>query len=99
MELTEKQKFWREHVIAWRASGKSSREYCEPLGLDRRHMGYYASYLSRKKKGVFKSSGDFVAIKEEKVSVDKVKILLPSGIELECSSGSEILRNLLAVCN
>ena len=49
--MSDARSFWKKHVVGWRASGETARQYSERHGLSANSLGWWASRLKRD--GVF----------------------------------------------
>lgn len=45
--MTDARAFWKRHVIGWRASGETARQYSTRHGLSANTLGWWASRLKR----------------------------------------------------
>jgi hypothetical protein len=45
--MSDARSFWKKHVIGWRASGGTTREYCERHGLSANSLKWWSSRLKR----------------------------------------------------
>jgi hypothetical protein len=46
-----KEDFWRSHIVGWRESGLSQREYCQRNVLSKNALGWWRTKLSRQTSG------------------------------------------------
>ena len=94
-KLTAKQKFWQQHIEAWRRSGVTRKAYCDSKDLNLSHFSYFISYLKKKRS----SPGGFVRVGGAKPP--PITIRLSSGVVIEYPAGGsalvEVVRSLLEV--
>jgi len=45
--MSDARSFWKKHVIGWRASGETARQYSTRHGLSANTLGWWASQLKR----------------------------------------------------
>lgn len=83
-----KQKFWQDHVKAWKQSGIRQTEYCSHQGLNIKIFGYWKRKLVSKSEDV-----SFVPVSIKPLhtasvkSVSSLKIVTCNGLSIEVSDG------------
>jgi hypothetical protein len=92
--LTEKQKFWLEHVQACGRSGQSMRTYAEANGLS--VSAFYTWKKTLRRKGALSGSPSdesplFLKAVVADYRLGRARVLLPSGVTLEFDSGTDPL--------
>jgi acetyl-CoA acetyltransferase len=99
--------YWRVHVEAWRASGRSRADYCTAHGLSRKTFGWWAWRLDRQATAA--PGAHFLPVEitgvggPDEVAVTpptddtRIEIALPDGVTVRVGRGvdGEALRRVL----
>lgn len=96
VKLTNKQKFWRDHILAAKREQLTYADYAERHDLNLKAMYYWSMTLRRK--GILEQPASaFVELKvkraspihREAPSVTSTRVRLANGVELELSGVNE----------
>ncbi len=85
LSLTEKQRYWLEHIETAEREGLCPRAYAERHGIRVSQLYYWRSTL--RKRGVLESKeapAEFVAVRVRE-SRAEVRVHLPNGVVVACS--------------
>ena len=85
LPLTEKQRYWLDHIETAEREGLSPREYAERHGLRTSELYYWRSTL--RKRGVLASKDEPVELVPVRVrdTRTEVRVHLPNGVVVACS--------------
>jgi lambda repressor-like predicted transcriptional regulator len=97
IHLTQRQRYWLNHIQQCKASGQSLRAYAETNGLNRNSL--YTAHRKLKMKGVISSNKPapkFQRLTVQRISLPpSVKITCPNGFVIESHAEAASLQSLL----
>ena len=97
-----RESFWRGHIEAWRASGRSRGEYCAAQGLSRQPFGWWAWRFDREPRPAETGGpvGRFLPVEVAAITAAavsdvgttavpdaRIEIALPDGVAVRVGSG------------
>jgi len=90
--LTEKQRFWLEHVRACERTGQSMRRYADEQGLE--VAAFYSWKAALRRKGALGNTAQAPQLFRKAHVVDgrsagRCRLILPTGLTLEFDSAAE----------
>jgi hypothetical protein len=90
----DKTQFWRDHVDAWQASGKTQRGYATQHGLSVARFVYWKNKFYPRST----TKAAFVPV-QITTTQHPVRLIHPNGVMIECQVGTEVswLRSLLGL--
>lgn len=86
MTITDKRKFWQEHIHCWRESGLSQSEYCR-----RNDIGSSQWFYWRKRSGTAEADITFVPLKLSPGHSSAIRVTTPNGFTIELNYGTNPL--------
>lgn len=91
-----KTRFWREHIDAWQQSNLTQRAYATQQGLPVARFVYWKNKFYPNRAS---SRADFVPVRVATPSASSLRLILPSGVIIECTTGTDVswLRALLGL--
>ena len=95
--LTDKQRFWHEHIQAAKKKNIPLSHYAQHHNLDSKALYRWKSALEKRFVVEKTDPTPFVKVKpeSEKHRTEKLTVVLPNGIRIEAPADSELLVELL----
>lgn len=102
MTVSEKRKFWEEHIRCWRESDLSQRAYCERHEIRPSQWFYWKNRSARTEKSI-----TFVPLKlpssaVRSNNVSAIRVITPNGFRIELEGASpvslqQLIRDVAAI--